>query len=76
MARIVWRATEYRHFTLQPQANSRFTRLGFSLQLNSKTANVFENMKKKEDAYSGCHDGDVEYIMKTSEEKLANKKMK
>jgi hypothetical protein len=73
---MVWRATEYQHFTLQPQANSNFTRLGFSLQLNSKTANVFENMKRKEDAYSGCHDGDVEYIMKTAEEKLANKKKK
>ncbi|KNZ50646.1 hypothetical protein VP01_4316g2, partial [Puccinia sorghi] len=45
MARMVWRATEYSHFTTCPQPNSQFTQLGFSLQLNTKTVNVFKNIK-------------------------------
>ncbi|KAI9629999.1 hypothetical protein KEM48_012413 [Puccinia striiformis f. sp. tritici PST-130] len=42
IARMAWRATECRHFTMCSEPNSKFSQLGFSLQLNTKTANVLE----------------------------------
>jgi len=71
---MVWRATEYSHFTTRPQPNSQFTRLGFSLQLNTKTVNVFNKIKKKPDSYEGLHDGDLDHIIKTVEQGKNKKK--
>ncbi|KAI7942123.1 hypothetical protein MJO28_012150 [Puccinia striiformis f. sp. tritici] len=76
VARMVWRATEYRHFTMQREDNDEFDQLGFLLQLNTKTANVFENILKNEDSYPGAHDGDVDYIIATAEQKIAEKNNK
>jgi hypothetical protein len=47
IAQLVWRATEYRHFTMLPEHNPKFTQLGFSVQLNTKTVNTFKKSSKK-----------------------------
>jgi hypothetical protein len=67
VARMVWRSTDYKHFTMFSQPNSTFQRLAFSLQLNKKTVNVFKNIKTQEGAYSNMHDGDLNYILATAE---------
>ncbi|KAA1087453.1 hypothetical protein PGT21_031851 [Puccinia graminis f. sp. tritici] len=67
VARMVWRSTDYKHFTMFSQPNSTFNRLAFSLQLNKKTVNVFKNIKTQEGAYLNMHDGDLNYILATAE---------
>ena len=74
IARMVWCATEYSHFTTRPQPNSQFTRLGFSLQLNTKTVNVFNNIKTQPSSYDGLHDGDLDHIFNTVEQRKKQKK--
>ncbi|POV94318.1 hypothetical protein PSHT_16295 [Puccinia striiformis] len=55
------------------ECNDEFDQLGFLLQLNTKTANVFENILKNEDSYPGACDGDVYYIVATAEQQIAAK---
>ncbi|POW16843.1 hypothetical protein PSTT_00991 [Puccinia striiformis] len=70
---MVWRATEYKHFTMFPQPNSHFTRLAFSLQLNTKTVKVFNNIKTQPDAYEGLHDGNLDCIKNTVQQQKTRK---
>ncbi|KAI7949195.1 hypothetical protein MJO28_008021 [Puccinia striiformis f. sp. tritici] len=41
-------------------------------QLNTKTANIFENIPKND--YLGAHDGNVDYIVATAKQQIAAKK--
>ncbi|KNZ54722.1 hypothetical protein VP01_2874g6 [Puccinia sorghi] len=74
IARMIWRETEYSHFTTCPQPNSQFTQFGFSLQLNNKTFNVFNNIKTQPASYDGLHDGDLDHIVNTVEQRKKKKK--
>jgi len=76
VARMVWRAREYRHFTMFPQPNQQFTRLGFSLQLNNKTVNMFDNIKARGGQLAGKQVGDLEHIVCSAGEHLNKKRKK
>jgi hypothetical protein len=58
---MVWRMTKYRHFTMLPQPDPEFTQLGFYLQLNTKTVNIFK--KKIIQKKANQHDGDLNHII-------------